>query len=248
MSVVRVLGVNGSPRKYGNTFKLLTVALRAAAMEGAETKLIHLYDYRIEPCIGCLCDVQESCRYPCVIEDDMRLLYDEVLKADALIIATPIYWYQPSGVVKNFLDRLTALENMIFVDGHSWVEGKVAGVIAAGNDSGLVMAASCLLSTLISMGFMVPPFSMVGFNTEGDALDDPAVVSDAANLGRNVALLAKLVKGFKGVWYDARLKEWGLREAASVREEAARLREKEIAERMKRIGRLLEGSEPRASP
>ncbi|MCD6409577.1 MAG: flavodoxin family protein, partial [Candidatus Verstraetearchaeota archaeon] len=43
---MRILGFNGSPRKYGNTAKLLYLALKAAEEEGAETKVFHLYDYR----------------------------------------------------------------------------------------------------------------------------------------------------------------------------------------------------------
>ena len=79
ISDVYILGINGSPRSYGNTYKLLRIALKTAEMEGALTKLINLYEYNIKPCIGCLSDYQEACRYPCVIEDDMRQLYDCLL-------------------------------------------------------------------------------------------------------------------------------------------------------------------------
>lgn len=200
---VKVIGFNGSPRKYGNTFKLLSIALNSARRHGAEVELIHLGDLTIKPCLGCLSDVQEACRYPCVIDDDMKEIYDKVLSANAIIIATPIYWYQPSGLVKNFVDRLTALENMIWISGRSWVEGKVAGVLAVGNDSGEMLVVSALTTTLITMGFVIPPFAIACFNENRDVLEDESTVLDAMNVGRSVALMAELMKKFKAEkWFS----------------------------------------------
>jgi len=221
--MVKVLGINGSPRKYGNTVKLLLVALKTAEKLGAETELIHLYDYDIKPCEGCLCDEQTACGYPCAIEDDMKILYDKVLKANALIIATPIYWFNMSSVVKAFIDRLTAFENMIFIDGKSWVEGKVAGVIVCGNDSGCIQVIANLYATLVSMGFAIPPWALAYFNKKGDVLEDENTLLDAANVGRAVVLAAKALKSLYKKWYDAELIEY-VREikplVAKVSEEA----------------------------
>lgn len=204
-NMVKVLGINGSPRKYGNTAKLLLVALKTAEKLGAETELVHLYDYNIKPCEGCLCDEQTACGYPCAIEDDMKILYDKVLKADALIIATPIYWFNMSSVVKTFIDRLTAFENMIFIDGKSWVEGRVAGVIACGNDSGCIQVIANLYATLVSMGFAIPPWALAYFNKKGDVLENEEVLLDAANVGRAVVLAAQALKSLYKKWYDAEL-------------------------------------------
>ena len=204
--MVKVLGINGSPRKYGETFKLLLLALKAAEDEGAKTESVNLYDLDIKPCIGCLSDEQLACRYPCIYEDDMRKLYDKILEADALIIATPIYWFSPSGVVKNFIDRLTVFENMIYITGRSWVEGKVAGFIAVGNDSGSIQVIANLMATLNAMGFIIPPWAMAYFNAKGDVLEDEGSVMDALNVGRIVAITAKIVKEVKE-WYIQYSKE-----------------------------------------
>lgn len=209
-----ILGVNGSPRQYGNTFKLLKIALKFAEKEGADVKLVNLADLEIKPCLGCLCDDQHICRYPCVIEDDMRHLYDVVLRARGLIIATPIYWYAPSGILKNFVDRLTALENMIVVEGKSWLEGKVAGVMASGNDGGGVQAASTLMATLISMGFLIPPFAFTYYISEGDVLSDEKTLLEAANVGYSVVSAVKQInEGEK--WFNVEL----LREVRKFKEE-----------------------------
>ncbi len=238
---VKVLGINGSPRKYGNTYKLLRLALEAAKMEGADTELIHLYDYEIKPCIGCLCDEQTICRYPCVIEDDMRSIYDMILEAHALIIATPVYWYSPSAVVKNFIDRLTAFENMITIKeyGRSLLEGKVAGIIACGNDSGCILAISQLYAILVSMGLSIPPWALAYYNKMGDVLEDENAVIDAINVGRVVVMMARSIREIDK-WYDS---EWARRMAAklkeNIRKEVNNMARKQLPEREKTYRKFL---------
>jgi len=204
---IKVLAINASPRKYGNTFKLLQVAVEAAKKEGAQVEVIHLYDYNIKPCIGCVSDDQLACRYPCVIEDDDgREILKKVLDSDALIIATPVYWYGPSGQLKNLIDRLTAFENMIFIDGRSWVEGKVAAFIAVGADSGNLMTIAYLMSVLNSMGFVIPPWALAYYMGTGNALEEESSVLDAANIGKLVAEFANVMKkSGKKVWYDSKI-------------------------------------------
>jgi len=237
---IKILGLNGSPRPYGATFKLLRIALETAKKLGAEVEELNLYEYRIEDCLGCVSDEQLACRYPCVIDDDMKIIYDKILKADGVIFATPIYWFSPSGIMKRVIDRLTAFENMIFIDGKSWVEGKVAGVIAVGNDSGEIQVISLMFSILNSMGFIIPPFALAYHARMEDVLENKSAVLDAANVGRAVFLMAKLVNEFKEAWYDVGLEQWLEKELIKkVREEAERIRKETYSERLKIITRLM---------
>lgn len=201
---IKILGINASPRKYGNTYKLLEVALYTARKLGAEVELVHLYDYDIKPCIGCLSDEQLACRYPCVIEDDGRIILEKILRSDGLIIATPLYWYGPSGHLKNLLDRMTVFENMIFVEGRSWVEGKVAGFIAVGNDSGNVMAIAYMMIVLNSMGFIIPPWALAYYIGGGDVFANKSSILDAANVGKVVVDTLKMIKK-DHKWYDSKI-------------------------------------------
>lgn len=205
---VYVLAVNGSPRKSGNTAKLLNYAIKGAQHEGARTKIVHLYDYNIKPCTGCLCEDIMKCRYPCTIEDDdMKQVYDEIIRADAIIIATPIYWYNVSGPVKNLIDRMTIFENMIYTDGKCLTEGKTAGIIAAGNDSGCIAVISNLYATLNSMGFTIPPWALAYKNTTHTVEEEKNRLLDAVNVGRTVTIMAKLLKDGPDYWFDSKLIE-----------------------------------------
>ncbi|MEM3141706.1 MAG: flavodoxin family protein [Zestosphaera sp.] len=200
MESVKVLGLNASPRKYGNTYKLLEVALETASIYGAETKLIHIYDYDIKPCEGCLSDEQLACRPPCINNDDSWALMKEVLGSDALIIATPVFWYGPSGHLKNLIDKLTIFENMIFVDGKSWVEGKVAGFIAVGAEAGAVMTIAYLMSVFNSFGYLIPPWALAYYQGMDDALKSREAVMDSANVGKIVVEVAKLLRNNNSLW------------------------------------------------
>lgn len=207
LEYVKILGIHSSPRRYGETYKLLRIALEAARREGAETDIIYLGEYSIEPCIGCVSDDILACRFPCIIGDDsFNDIGRKMLEFDGYIISTPVYWYSASGVLKNFIDRLTSMENMIYHTGKSYLEGKVAGFIAVGNDTGALTTISWLIVTLVSMGVHVPAWSLAYHEQKTGVENNRAALLDAANVGRVVTLSAKLLKSQK-TWYDASLEE-----------------------------------------
>lgn len=241
MGSISVLGLNASPRKYGNTFKLLEVALETASLYGAETKLINLYDYDIKPCEGCLSDEQLACRPPCVNDSSWGVL-KEVLSSDALIVATPVFWYGPSGHLKNLIDKLTVFENMIFIDGKSWVEGKVAGFIAVGAEAGAVMTIAYLMAVFNSFGYLIPPWALAYYQGTDDVLKSREAVMDSANIGKMVVEAAKMLKGnHLGKWYDPQILEV-LKEKnvlTGVADKAKKLKEEAASKRIELIGKLL---------
>ncbi len=202
--MVKVLGINGSPRSYGNSIQALQLALRAAELEGSEVEVLNLYEYDIKPCMGCVSDDIMACTYPCPIKDDMTKIYLKTIEADGIIISSPIYWFGVSGHLKNLIDRLTVLENMIYVDGRSWLEGKVVGFIALGNDEGAAAVISNLMIVANSFGMVIPPWALAYYVGEGNALEDPKLLLDAANVGRAVTIMAQVLKGLRTppkVWY-----------------------------------------------
>lgn len=97
-----ILGIGGSPRKGGNSDILLEKALEGARSAGSKTEKIILNDLSFKPCQECGgCDRTGSC----VIRDDMVLVYTKVEEADALIIASPIFFGSLSAQTKAMIDR-----------------------------------------------------------------------------------------------------------------------------------------------
>ena len=103
---MKVLALNGSPRKGGNTEVLLAAVIQGMEQAGGQAEVIRLCDLTIQPCIGCGgCD--ETGR--CVLEDDMVPLYDKIIAAKRVIVASPIYFYGITAQAKAFVDRTQAL-------------------------------------------------------------------------------------------------------------------------------------------
>ncbi len=105
---MKVMAFNGSPRKARNTATLLANALKGAASQGAETELIHLYEFNFKGCISCFaCKTKGGKSYGrCAVKDDLTPILRRVEQADALILGSPIYFGTVSGEMHSFMERL----------------------------------------------------------------------------------------------------------------------------------------------
>jgi len=103
-----VIAFNGSPRKSWNTATLLGKALEGAASQGAETKLVHLYDLKFSGCRSCFaCKTRGGAHYgSCPTRDGLRPVLAEIADATAIILGSPIYFGAVSGEMKSFMERL----------------------------------------------------------------------------------------------------------------------------------------------
>lgn len=105
---MKALFLNGSPRKNFNTASLLKKAMDGAKEVGAETELIHLYDYEYTGCKSCFaCKIKGSkCNGLCAIRDSLRPVLEKAFEADVIVIGSPVYFNAPTGQVRSFLERL----------------------------------------------------------------------------------------------------------------------------------------------
>jgi len=104
----QVLVILGSPRRKGNSSTLAARISRGAKSAGAEVETLFLQGLKISPCRGCdTCQKDDS--KGCAIKDDMQEIYPKLIKADAWVIASPVYWFTMSAQTKTFMDRCYAL-------------------------------------------------------------------------------------------------------------------------------------------
>lgn len=100
----KVMIVLGSPRKRGNSATLARQVSDGARAAGARVETVFLHGLKISPCSAC-----EGCRKKnaagCVVKDDMQTLYPKMVAADAVVIASPVYWFTVSAQTKLFMDR-----------------------------------------------------------------------------------------------------------------------------------------------
>ena len=107
---MNIYAVNASPRKKWNTATVLRHALEGAASiaPDADTELLHLYDYRYKGCLSCFeCKKLGGKSYGrCAVRDDLAPVLEKLLEADAIIFGSPIYFYDVTGMMRSFLERL----------------------------------------------------------------------------------------------------------------------------------------------
>ncbi len=101
-----ILVISTSPRKGGNSETLADAFIRGAKEAGHQVEKICLYDKTIGFCRGCLACLQTQ---RCVIHDDADVIAQKMRKADVLVFATPIYYYEMCGQMKTMLDRANPL-------------------------------------------------------------------------------------------------------------------------------------------
>jgi multimeric flavodoxin WrbA len=99
---VTVLGISGSPHRHGNTETLLDKFLEGAHEAGAAVEKVVLRDLLYSPCRGC-----NACHKTgdCIIQDDAIGLYEKILAADCIAVASPIYTMGITAELKGFIDR-----------------------------------------------------------------------------------------------------------------------------------------------
>ncbi len=99
---MNILAIIGSPRKRGNSTLLLEEFLAGAQAAGAQSEIIRPWKMKLAPCIAC-----EGCYKTgrCVVKDEFQAVYDQIIAADALVLATPIYFGGTSAQVKPLIDR-----------------------------------------------------------------------------------------------------------------------------------------------
>ncbi len=104
---MKVIAINGSPRKKWNTATLLEKALEGAETEGAETEIIHLYDLNFKGCTSCFaCKLKDGKSYgKCAMKDELTHVLDKLKDADAVILGSPIYLGNSTGEMRSFMER-----------------------------------------------------------------------------------------------------------------------------------------------
>ncbi|HPI98320.1 MAG TPA: flavodoxin family protein [Synergistales bacterium] len=105
---MKIMAINGSPRKNGNTAALLEKALEGAASLGADTEMIHLYDLDFKGCTSCFaCKLKNGPSYGrCAMEDDLTPVLEKIGTCHALVLGSPVYFGDVTGEMRSFMERL----------------------------------------------------------------------------------------------------------------------------------------------
>ena len=127
---MKVLLINGSPRKSGNSARLLDEAQKVFESEGIE---VVRYDIGTKDIRGCMACGGCAKKGSCVIGDDVPMLSEQLASSDGMIVASPVYYASPSGSVISLLDRLfmSASCDLRMKVGASFAVARRAGTVAS---------------------------------------------------------------------------------------------------------------------
>jgi len=180
-----ILILKGSPREKGNSAILADRAAVGALEAGAQVESIYLHGLDIRPCDAC-----DECRNTnmCVIQDDMNSLYPKLTAADAIVLASPIYWFTYSAQLKLCIDRWYAFQ------GNRWkdVSRKQFGIILSYGDTDLYTSGAInAIHTFETMNRFLEG-KIVGIvhgslDDVGDAEKHPELMQQAYDLGKLLA-------------------------------------------------------------
>jgi multimeric flavodoxin WrbA len=195
MAKQKVLVVMGSPRKNGNSAALAMQVAAGVKANGAEVESFYLHGMDIQPCKGCdAC--QEETAQGCVIDDKMQSLYPKIREADALVIASPIYWFTVSAQTKLFMDRCYALGRYP-TEGppESVFGGKRIGIVLTYGDTDPFSSGAVNALRTFQDGFNYVRAHIVGFvygsaTEAGEIKQNRDLMEKAYELGRQLTSAA----------------------------------------------------------
>lgn len=103
---MKVCILMGSPRKDGNTAALVNPFVETLQEKQADVEIFDAYDMDLRPCVACRTCQKDWTIFGCPQDDDMEKIFDAVMAADLLVLASPIYSWYCTPPIKNVIDRL----------------------------------------------------------------------------------------------------------------------------------------------
>jgi len=148
----KILIIGASPRRGGNSDKIIEYFEKGAKKAGFETETIQLSGLKISPCVGC-----ERCRKDKIctrFDDDMQPIYEKIIQAKGLFVVSPVHNYNLTAWMKAFIDRLYCFYDFEEPRPNRWTSR------LAGQERKAVAAAVCEQTDEKDMGFTIEAMTM----------------------------------------------------------------------------------------
>jgi len=191
---MKVLAINGSPRKDGNTAIMLRTALSEIEAAGIETELVQLHGKNIHGCIACMKCWEKKDKH-CVVKNDMlNEILDKMLVADGMILGSPTYFANVTSNIKSIIDRA----GMVSLANDSMLARKVGAAVVAVRRAGAIHVFNSINHFYLINQMIVPGscYWNMGRGLEpGDVEKDEEGMLIMKTLGKNMAWLLQKIAG-----------------------------------------------------
>jgi len=193
---MKVIAINGSPRKEGNTYHALKIVGRKLEESGIDFEILHVGNKEIHGCLACgKCrkTLDEKCS---ITTDPLNEWIQIVKEADGIIISSPVYFSGVAGTMKSFLDRLF----YVSLSNGNFFRHKVGAAVVAVRRSGGSSTLDTLNHYLSYSEMMLANSNYWGIihgTLPGDAEKDAEGVQIMETLGENMAWQLKMREATK---------------------------------------------------
>ncbi len=184
---MKVLLINGSPKREGNTFIALSEVKKTLEAEGLEAEIVHVGDKPLRGCMACG-ECEKLGR--CIIHDLVNDIQEKFKAADGVVIGSPVYYAAPAGTLVSFLDRL-------FYSSKFAKSMKVGASVAVARRSGTTATFDALNKyfTISNMPIVSSSYwNNVHGGAPGDASQDAEGLQTLRLLAKNMAFLIKAIR------------------------------------------------------
>lgn len=186
---MKVLLINGSPRRKGNTFVALSEAAKTLESNGIETEIVQIGVKPVRGCIACgQCKAKQLGQ--CAFDDDIcNRIAEKLDNIDALIVGSPVYYGQPNGSVLSLIQRL-------FYSAGEKVENKPAAAVCVCRRGGASAAFTTmnLPFQMMNMPIVTSQYwNIVYGREEGQAALDAEGMQTMRTMANNMAWLLKKI-------------------------------------------------------
>lgn len=189
---MKVLLINGSPRRQGNTYLALQEVAQQLEKQGVESELVWIGNKPVQGCIACYKCVGGDRR--CVFNDDLcNEVIAKMADCDGLILGSPVYWGQPAG-------PLLSLQQRILVAGKPYFVGKPAAAVCLCRRGGATAAFQTLQMPfqMLNMPIVTSQYWNIAYGREeGQVAQDVEGLQTMRTLANNMAWLLKKIKGIE---------------------------------------------------
>lgn len=188
---MKIVAINGSSRKNGNTAIILNAVMEELEKQGIETEMIQLSGHTINPCKACFtCGGKNNCSFN---NDMFAEIFEKMVKADGIILGSPVYSADVSSNIKALIDRAAVVADM----NQQILKHKVGASLVACRRGGGLNAIDTLNHFFLNHEMFVVGstyWNMVYGQMPGDVKNDEEGMANMKNLGENMAYLLKKIK------------------------------------------------------
>lgn len=190
---MKILSVNGSPRRKGNTAVMLDRVCKPLADAGHEIDEVYLQGMDFAPCKACSVCIKKKDRRCHGYEDDCNDVIERVIASDVILLGSPVYFGSVTGQIKAFMDRVGFVNRV----NTPFLDRKIGAAMSTARRAGELLTFAELCMWFLVNGMVVPGSSYwnVGHGLkEGEVANDKEAMETCDDLAKNIAWLMETTR------------------------------------------------------